>query len=140
MDTIQVVVDTNVIASAVRSKRGASFRLLSMLDHPGWQMNVSTALLLEYESVLKRELKRNELSLSIADDILDAIAMAANRRCIFFRWRPMLPDPKDDFILELAVAGGVPYIITFNRRDFRGVEGFGIHTLRPGEFLKMMRW
>jgi hypothetical protein len=30
----------------------------------------------------------------------------ANLRPIFFLWRPLLPDPKDDFVLELAVKAG----------------------------------
>lgn len=41
---------------------------------------------------------------------------------IFFLWRPFLRDPKDDMILELAVKAGCEFIITYNVRDFAGVE------------------
>lgn len=55
---------------------------------------------------------------------------------IFFLWRPFLRDPKDDMILELAVKAGCEFIITYNVRDFAGVEQFGIQVVEPGAFLQ----
>jgi predicted nucleic acid-binding protein len=55
---------------------------------------------------------------------------------IFFLWRPFLKDPKDDMILELAVKSGCDRIITYNIRDFAGVEQFGLQVLQPGSFLQ----
>ena len=57
---------------------------------------------------------------------------------IFFLWRPALSDPNDDLILELAVAAGCEYIITHNRRDFRGLEKWGIAAVPPSDFLKLI--
>jgi predicted nucleic acid-binding protein len=57
---------------------------------------------------------------------------------IFFHWRPHLRDPEDEFILELAVAGGCRYIVTFNARDFAGAEQFGIQVISPGTFLRLI--
>jgi len=51
-------------------------------------------------------------------------------------WRPYLRDPKDEFVLELAVAANCEYIISFNKKDFRGTEKFGIEVVTPAEFLK----
>ena len=56
---------------------------------------------------------------------------------IYFHWRPTLPDPDDDRILEVAVRTGSP-IVTFNVRDFRESESFGIRTLSPHELLTTM--
>jgi hypothetical protein len=39
-------------------------------------------------------------------------------------------------ILELAVKAGCEFIITYNTRDFGGVEQFGIQTVEPGAFLQ----
>jgi predicted nucleic acid-binding protein len=50
-----VVLDTNVLIAGLRSSRGASFRLLSMTGDPRWQPVISVPLVLEYESVGKRE-------------------------------------------------------------------------------------
>ncbi len=60
---LRVVFDTNVLAAALRSKRGASFQLLSMLPSPKFQLAVSVPLYLEYLDVLMRpEVKPGEIS------------------------------------------------------------------------------
>jgi PIN domain len=63
------------------------------------------------------------------------ICLAGKRQPIFFRWRPTLPDPADDMVLELAVAANCDAIVTHNRRHFRGVGRFGIRVLSPAKFL-----
>ena len=52
--------------------------------------------------------------------------------------RPALPDPDDDFILDLAVAARCAYIVTHNLKDFRGVEKFGIQAIKPHTFLNLI--
>ena len=134
----QVVVDTNVLLAALRSRRGASYRLLSLLGDARWQMNLSVPLFLEYEDVVKRPGSGLNLSAAQIDDILDSICAEANLREIFYLWRPALPDPKDDFILELAVESRCDFIVTFNVRDFAGAAGFGIEVVTPQEFLRKL--
>jgi putative PIN family toxin of toxin-antitoxin system len=131
----QIVIDTNVLVAALRSRRGASFRLIELLGSPGWQANLSVALALEYEQVAKRSCVQGEVTEEVIDAILDGLFLRCRRRPVFYRWRPLLPDPKDDFILEVAVECQCDFIITFNTKDFAGVEQFGIVTLTPREFL-----
>jgi predicted nucleic acid-binding protein len=50
----------------------------------------------------------------------------------------MLSDPKDDFVLELAVESGCEYIVTFNMKDFAGAENFGVTAIKPQEFLRVL--
>lgn len=76
------------------------------------------------------------LTYADVDDILDYLCSVANRREIFFLWRPFLNDPKDDMVLELAVEAGCDCIVTFNTRDFAGVGQFGLRTVTPREFLR----
>ena len=52
---LKVVMDTNVLIAGLRSRRGASFRLLELLGDARWQIHLSTALVLEYEEVARRE-------------------------------------------------------------------------------------
>jgi len=54
---------------------------------------------------------------------------------IHFLWRPYLQDPKDDLVLELALAGAAEVIITHNLRDFKGVQSLGIAAMTPNAFL-----
>lgn len=132
----QVVLDTNVLVAALRSRRGASYRLLKLIGDPRWRINLSVPLLLEYEDVLKRPDVGHLLSSEQIDDVLDFLCASASLRDIFYLWRPMLSDPKDDFVLELAVESGCDYIVTFNMKDFSGAEKFGVIAIRPQEFLR----
>lgn len=134
----QVVVDTNVLIAALRSRRGASHRLLGLIGDERWQMNLSVPLFLEYEDVAKRPNSGLTLSIREIDDILDFICTEANLREIFYLWRPALPDPNDDFILELAVESGCDFIVTFNVKDFAGTEKFGIEVITPQELLRKL--
>lgn len=138
MRPIQIVIDTNVFVSALRSQRGASFRLLSLLGtSERFEINISVPLLLEYEDVAKRQRNESGLTDQDVEDILDYICSVANQRQVFFLWRPFLKDPKDDMVLELAVEAQCDCIVTFNQRDFAGVERqFGIRTPGPREFLQ----
>jgi predicted nucleic acid-binding protein len=54
---------------------------------------------------------------------------------IHFLWRPQLSDPKDDHVLELAVAAGGADIVTHNVKDFKGASSFGVRVIKPSEFL-----
>ena len=83
-----------------------------------------------------RHLPATELGADDVDGLLDYLCSVARLQEIFFLWRPLLVDPKDDLILELAVASRSDAIVTFNERDFRGAEQFGIRVLTPGTFLK----
>ena len=137
--TYQVILDTNIIYSAVRSNRGASYKLLMMLPSEAFEINVSTPLVLEYEEILKRPDKNITLSHEKIDDILDYICSIANKRRIPFSWRPLSTDPDDDFLLELAVECDCDLIVTYNVRDFYSIKDFGVKVVTPGEFLRIMK-
>jgi predicted nucleic acid-binding protein len=139
--TIQAILDTSILVAAGHSKAGASFELLRLFDvgDARWEWNISTALMLEYEDVLKREEHRQGRDLAEVDRMLDDVCARANRHSILYRMRPHLSDPDDEFILELALAAGADYIVTHNLGDFRDAVRFGIRVVRPGEFLQILR-
>lgn len=134
---IQIAIDTNVLVSALRSQNGASFKLLSLVGiSKQFEINLSVPLVLEYEDVTNRQRHINGLSAQDISGILDYLCSIANCRQIYFLWRPFLKDPKDDMVLELAVEAQCQYIISFNKKDFAGIEKFGLQVLTPQEFLK----
>ena len=134
----QIVLDTNVIISALRSRRGASFTVLRRIGE-AWTPLISVPLILEYEAVGKREAERLGIPLSTVDAIVRAFCFAGREATVHFRVRPFLPDPGDEFLLELAVAGAADAIVTHNVRHFAGVEQFGVRVLTPREFLWKMK-
>ena len=86
----QIVLDTNIIASAFRSQRGTSYKLLTVLKDSRWQVNLSTPLVLEYEEVLKRPGMIEGFNDAAIDTFLDGLCAIANRHDIFYLWRPLL--------------------------------------------------
>ncbi|MCG3199138.1 MAG: hypothetical protein GHCLOJNM_03647 [bacterium] len=107
-----------------------------------FDMLVSVPLLLEYESVLKRNdtLVETGLTLDEVDAFVDVLTKFSVPVTPFFLWRPMLRDPKDDMLLELAVAGAADCIVSFNIRDLLPARArFGIGLERPKEFWKIIR-
>lgn len=138
MEKYKIVIDTNVILSALRSSRGASFKLLSIIDKDLFEFSLSVPLFIEYEAVAKRNLELLGLTESILNDILDYLAEMGSKREIYFLWRPYLKDPKDDLVLELAVESESDFIVTYNKKDFRNIDKFGLKSLTPQEFLKLI--
>jgi predicted nucleic acid-binding protein len=136
MGLCQIAIDTNVLVSALRSRRGASYRLLSLIDSGKFGINVSVPLVLEYEDAAKRLLGEIPLSEQDIDDVIDYICHVGARWKVYYLWRPYLTDPKDDLVLELAVTAGCEFIVTYNKRDFQNVAQFGIRALTPRDFLE----
>lgn len=138
MKTYQIILDTNVLVAASRSKQGASYRLLELLldGDERWQINVSTALVLEYEAVLKREIHRQGKDMSVIDKFIDDLVYVANRHSVFYLLRPYLKDADDDFILELAFSSSADYIVTYNTSNFARVKMFGVDAITPKRFLQ----
>lgn len=135
---IRVVLDTNVLAAAARSNRGASQQLLRLLPDPRFQPAVSVPLFAEYHAVLVRPEQLGHRTREAAERFLDYLLSVSWLQEVFFLWRPVLPDPDDDMILELATAARCPYIVTHNVADFRGSGRFGIEALTPGAFLRQL--
>lgn len=134
-----VVIDTNVVIAAQRSQRGASALLISLIGTGLFEIHTSIPLVLEYEEVLTRHKTTLGLSQKDVTDLVDAFcALSKRQEKIHFRWRPFLPDEKDEFILDLAVAANCDYIITYNKKDFTGVEQFGIEATDPKIFLQII--
>lgn len=136
MDKLEVIIDTNVFVSALKSKKGGSHKLLTLIGKGKFNTNISVPLILEYEYAAKRLIGKIKLKTTEINDILNYICRVSNRKKIYFLWRPFLNDPKDDMVLELAVSSKCDMIITFNKRDFKDItKYFGIRVLTPSELL-----
>ena len=132
---MKIVLDTNVIVAALRSRKGASNQLLQRVVQGDHTATASTALILEYEDVLLRPGMIPDWSENEISDFLDDLCGVIEEAQIYFRWRPFLPDPKDDMVFECALASGATHIVTANLREFRGLQPFHISVMTPFEFL-----
>jgi putative PIN family toxin of toxin-antitoxin system len=134
----RVILDTNVLYAGLYSSKGASFRVLRAIEEGKLQMVISTTLLFEYEDVLKRNQVILGLSNQEIEKILDYFCMQSEHQKIYFLWCPFLSDPKDDHLLELAIASGTKLIVTHNTKDFKSVEEFDIRSITPKQLLEEM--
>ncbi len=135
---INIVIDTNVFINSLKSKNGASYKLLYEVLRNKFQQNISSTLIFEYESVAKRSEMNIKLTHNQIDSIIDMLCNWSNYCQVYFLWRPFLKDAKDDFVLELAIESNSKYIITYNVKDFIGIEKFNIKAITPKEFLIMI--
>lgn len=132
----QIAIDTCVLISALRSRNGASFKLLSLIDSNKFTFVLSVPLVLEYEAVAKRISRNLGLTHSDIEDVIDYLCAIGKHRKVHFLWRPNLKDPGDDFVLELAVESECNYIVTHNIKDFKNIKKFNLKAITPQEFLR----
>jgi predicted nucleic acid-binding protein len=132
----RIVLDTNVLYAALRSSTGASYRLVRLVGTGRFEIVLSVPLVLEYEAAISTLVSSGPLTGSDVTAVLDYVCAVARHQDIFFLWRPFLRDPGDDLVLEVAVAGSCDHIVTFNLRDFKGIEQFGVTCLTPINFLR----
>lgn len=133
---MRVVLDTNVLVAGLRSNRGASYQVLSLIGTGHFIHVVSVALLFEYESAVTRPEAGIRLSRGALDDVLDYVCATAEHQQIHYLWRPTLSDPGDDLVLEVAAQASCERIVTFNVRDFVGIDRFGLRVETPASFLE----
>ena len=139
MQPYRVVLDTNVIFAGLDSKTGASRQIMLRLADDEFAAFTSGLLFAEYCGVLHRHRDRFGLTAAELDDFLDGLASLMYAQEIHFQWRPLLPDAKDDMVLECAIAAGADFLVTFNIRDFSNGAGFTPQIVTPAQFLLRLR-
>jgi putative PIN family toxin of toxin-antitoxin system len=132
---VRLVLDTNVLVAARRSRMGASNALLRALDERRFDMLASVPLFLEYEAVLCRaeHLLAGHLTVPEVMGFLDNLAGLIEPVRLHTLWRPQLGDVADEMVLETAINGRADGIVTFNTRHFEPAVRFGIAVIRPDE-------
>jgi predicted nucleic acid-binding protein len=135
MSIPHIVIDTNVIVTGLRSRRGSAFHLLTLVGTGRFDIHLSVPLVLEYAEVLLRELPNLEVPRTVVEDGLDFHCTVATRHQIFFLWRPYLPDPRR-YAAGIGSDSNCDFIVTYNARDFVNVEPFALRVIEPGAFLR----
>jgi putative PIN family toxin of toxin-antitoxin system len=136
---VRFVLDTNVVVAGLRSPSGASAALLRAGRHQQVTLLGNVAMVLEYEAVCHLPEHREAAGVDAQDieDFLNTLVGFLEPVESHFRWRPALPDPNDEMVLEAAVNGRADAIVTFNIRDFVDIPAtFGIDVLTPAQAIR----
>ena len=136
---MRLVLDTNVIVTAMRSPKGASAALLMAARRERITILANVALALEYEATCRRAEHGVAAGLrpSQVNIFVDAVIAMVEPVETHFLWRPQLRDPADEMVLEAAVNGRASAIVTFNSEDFGGIPlQFGVEVLSPVDVLR----
>lgn len=136
-----VVLDTNVIISALLSPKGAPAEIIKRWEAGELDVVTSPPLIaelkraLEYERV-KRYLKQPQKMVAALVDQLEAVASVVAPA-------PSLDvikeDPADNRVLECALAGNAFYIVTGDAHLLNLKEYQGIVILNPGGYMALVR-
>jgi uncharacterized protein len=131
---IRVVLDTNVLVSALLQPLGPPAQVFLLTLGGTVQMCVSSSIFAEYEEVIRRpRFRRTEETVSVALDAIRTKALWVKpedsvRAC---------SDPDDDVFLECAQASSASYLVTGNVRDFPARWG-STAVVSPRQFLDIV--
>jgi putative PIN family toxin of toxin-antitoxin system len=140
-----VVIDTNIIVSALISRSGSySRKIIEKVFKNEITPLMGEALFNEHIEVASRQdiFKSCILNEKEREELLQAYMKCCRWCRIYYNWRPNLQDEGDNHIIELAVGGGASYIITKNVKDLKSGE-LVFDTLRivtPDEFIEEALW
>jgi len=117
--SMRIVLDTNILVSAMLSGGGPARRVVRLCLQRAVTPRIGAALFAEYEDLLARHalFERARLDAAERETLFDALMSVCEWTPIYYLWRPNLPDPGDDHLIELAIAGGASWIVTENIRD-----------------------
>jgi len=139
---MRVVLDTNVLVAAARSRSGASHWVMKMVAEGRCRMLCTPALFLEYEAVFKRpeHCEHQGRTPSEVTAYLDALAGLVAPVETDFRYRPVLDDADDDMVVEAAMNGGADAIVTHNEKRFMPRRGpaLPVSVWPPQELLRRL--
>ena len=138
----RVVLDTSVVVAALRTRAAAGNAVLRLVANRRLVPLATPPLFLEYEDVLKRPEQRiaHGLTLETVDEFLVELAALVEPAEVRFLWRPHVPDPSDEMVLEATINGRADALVTYKIRDFAVAgERFAVLVLRPPELLKMAK-
>jgi len=109
---MKVVIDTNVLVSALSKKSQYHWLIRQILDEK-FDIHVTSDILLEYEEILIQK-----YSHAVANNFITALKELPNVYFtqVYFNWK-LLPDEDDNKFVDCAIAAGANYIITHDR-DF----------------------
>jgi hypothetical protein len=133
---MRIVLDTNVLVSALLSGAGPPAWILEAVLTGDLELALDSAIREEYEAVLRRP--EFGFSAGRVDDLLGTIDHLALSVAATPLLSERLPDPDDEPFLAVAAATDSA-LVTGNLRHFPARSRLGVRVLSPRELLDLLR-
>lgn len=131
---MRVVIDTNVIVSALISPDGKPAQILDMAVNGKLAACWSSLVFAEYQLVLSRPklgIPEIDMELALAGLVKHGLQVPVEP------WVGKLPDPDDVIFLAAAKTAAAEFLITGNLKDFPPDSRGGVEVVSPDEFLRL---
>jgi len=131
---IRVVLDTNIIVSALLQPLGPPAQVFLLAIGGSIQLCMTGDVYAEYEDVIRRPRFRRD------EDVIAATLQAVRERSHWVRPKEAIhacADPDDDIFLECAQAAQANYLVTGNTKDFP-TSWLETRIVTPRGFLESM--
>ncbi len=138
---MRVVLDANVLVSAILSPRGTPAQILNAWRAEQFNLVISQAILAELDRVFRypKIAKRHRWSEEQLQAFLDDLAHIAILTPGTLTLAVITDDPPDDRYLECAVEGEAAYIVSGDQLLLRLGAYQGIPILTPRAFLEVLQ-
>ncbi|MFA5928899.1 MAG: putative toxin-antitoxin system toxin component, PIN family [Candidatus Margulisiibacteriota bacterium] len=131
---MKIVINTNVLVSAILSPYGVSAKVLSLVLNKKIKLVLDARISAEYEDVLQRskfglEKKKVKIILDHIHDLAEKVMPSPVNTA--------MPDPDDKMFYEAALSGKTDHLITGNKKHFPKTLCKGVQVSSPQEFLEI---
>ncbi len=128
-----IVLDTNVLTSAMLQPRGKPARVLDLILSRKVLIAYDRRIMMEYREVLHRpKFKFDKTHVETVFGFLEREGMSA----IGSIFANSLPEPDDNPFLEVAIGADVDALVTGNKRHYPSSVAGKVKILSPVEFLR----
>lgn len=132
---MRVVVDTNVLISALLKADGSPAKIVSLWRSGELELVVSEEVVSEVSRVLGYQRIRTRVSAEEAERFLDLLRTAALAVTAYENVTVVKDDPDDDKFLAIAIVSGAEHIISGDTHLLSIGNYQGIEILTPAGFL-----
>ncbi len=139
----KAVLDTNVFVGALQRHDGVNRKILELCFLGEIDPLMGDALYFEYQSLLGRHhlFEDSSFNPQERENLFDDFCSVCRWVDVYYRWRPNLKDEADNHIVELAISGGAPLVVTWNKKDYRNSDMIlpDLEILTPAELMARRR-
>jgi predicted nucleic acid-binding protein len=137
----KLVLDSGILAAALRSAVGASNALLREAAARRLSLMLTAPLLAEYRTILmsvEQRLAHGRMEEAV-ERFLSAIAAVSEQIVTDFQWRPRLTDSADELVLQTAAVGRADALVTLRPGRFKAAQPLGLNVMTPAMLLRRLR-